>query len=243
MLQWIVRVCCGAVVGALFGAILAYHVIYFCELALTVATGDAAAAPDDPGAKRLRRIHRLPDGVWRTLRDDLQRGETERKVKLRICSMYAVDASDGVRRRFDAATAALSGPGPNVRQLYHGTRHFDAVRAIAEGGFKLPPSTSRNMFGPGVYFASVPQKSYNYTRVGSGYILICRVALGRPKRVKIRTTIDPARDLKTRHRVFWTRPCNSVHAPAGASTISDEHVLFNTDQMLPCFLLSVSETP
>ena len=109
--------------------------------------------------------------------------------------------------------------------------------SIADGGFRLPPKTDPNMFGPGVYFATVPQKSYNYTGSG-GWILICNV--GNSRKVTRARFIDPDKDLAGRSWIFWTKcSYDSVYAPAGNSTVSDEHIVYDVDQIYPVYLISV----
>ena len=91
--------------------------------------------------------------------------------------------------------------------------------------------------GAGVYFATVPQKSYNYTGSG-GWILICNV--GNSRKVTRARFIDPDKDLAGRSWIFWTKcSYDSVYAPAGNSTVSDEHIVYDVDQIYPVYLISV----
>jgi len=179
---------------------------------------------------------KLPPGVWIQLQADMARGAHERRVNLQVCQTYHLDPPTSMLDKYIKAIGKMK--KPNIKQLYHGTGSFDAVLSIADDGFRLPPKTHPNMFGPGVYFATVPQKSYDYTGPG-GWILICSVAVGNPRKVKKSKFIDPDKDLTGRSWIFWTKSYDSVHAPAGVSTVSDEHIVYDVDKIYPAYLISV----
>ena len=179
---------------------------------------------------------KLPSTVWAELQADIARGARERGVQLRVCHTYHLNPPNTILDKYKKAIGKMK--KPNEQQLYHGTRSFDAVLSIANGGFRLPPKTKSNMFGPGVYFATVPQKSYDYTGSG-GWILICNVAVGDSLKVKKATFIDPDKDLRARSCIFWTKTYESVLAPAGNSTKSDEYVVYVVDKICPVYLISV----
>lgn len=188
-------------------------------------------APED---RVLRRIDRLPPKVWTQLQTDLHRGQIERRKRLRVRSVYALDVPQQLLDRF-------VNDDPDIRQLYHGTPSLDAVKGIVRDGFRLPSKLQNNMFGPGVYFAQVPQKSFDYTN-SKGYVLICAVALGRPKTVSRPKWIDPDRKpLSKRSWLVFREPCDTVHAPAGRATLSDEHIIFHPERAVPLFLVTLTQ--
>eukprot|EP00906_Rhabdomonas_costata_P001740 RCo002813 len=75
-------------------------------------------------------------------------------------------------RRFEQTAGYF--PEPNIRRKFHGS--VDPMSIIANG-FHLP-TLQRGMFGPGIYFASDPEKSRHFAL--GNQLLLCRVALGRP---------------------------------------------------------------
>lgn len=224
--------------GVLAGGALAVFVggcVHYILQCCVEASGKARELSFDP---RVRRIipAKLPPGVWSQLQADMARGARERRIRLKVCHTYRLDPPQLLLSKYMGAIGAMK--DPNVQQLYHGTGSFGAVLSITDGGFRLPPKTHPNMFGPGVYFATVPQKSYDYTGPG-GWILICNVAVGKPRKVKKAKFIDPDKDLTARSWFFWTKTYDSVHAPAGASTVSDEHIVYDVDKIYPAYLVSV----
>lgn len=95
------------------------------------------------------------------------------------------------------------------------------------------------MFGAGIYCASVPQKSSDY----GSYILICDVAVGRKRKVhSAKPRLDPERELNKKYMFgLWKVKYDSVHAPAGSSTISDEHIVFTPEYVLPRYVIEVQK--
>jgi hypothetical protein len=77
------------------------------------------------------------------------------------------------------ARLKLHDPSQPAEQLFHGTS-AEGVEGITQHGFRLPPRTSANMFGQGVYFATDSTKSAQelYTK-GSRRLLLCDVLMGR----------------------------------------------------------------
>lgn len=119
--------------------------------------------------------------------------------KLRILNVYAL-SNEGLVQQHAEALAAMGADNGGVRMLYHGTSEANA-RMIAALGFKLPDK--QGMFGRGIYFADTPLKSWQYARGKNwnkfsargrsvGYLLVCAVALGRPKEMRqASNSLDP----------------------------------------------------
>lgn len=88
----------------------------------------------------------------------------------------------------------------NKMLLWHGTKPENVV-GILQTGFRIAPAcaeTTGAMFGPGVYFTDLFNKSYNYTtgmncnryhsqkrrvKAPKKYVFLCEVALGNPKKL------------------------------------------------------------
>lgn len=147
--------------------------------------------------------------------------------RLRILNVYALH-NEGLAQKHAEALAAMGAENGGVRWLYHGTSEANA-RMIAASGFKLP--TSQGMFGKGVYFADTPLKSWQYARGKSwnslnargrtvGYLLVCAVALGRPKEMRrASSSLDPKKgDLMPKAPELDWRLRMSMNL-AGASTL------------------------
>lgn len=183
----------------------------------------------------MNRIHKLPDNIWKTLQTDLKNGINERGHNLRIKEIYEiVNPVHNITKYIDSVSIMSK---PNIRQLYHGTKTM-SVESIIKEGFRLPKTTSSNMFGPGVYLACVPQKAFNYTDL-NGYIIICYAALGKPKALHRAKNLDPSKDLKSSR--LWglhKKVYDSAHAIAGTSTVSDEHIIFYPERILPVYIIS-----
>lgn len=192
------------------------------------------AFDDDPYIRR----QRLPKKAWDGIQDAIRRGKRERGVNLKVVRTYRIDSPR--QQAFESVKQSF-GNAANVTTLFHGTSSASVVQSIVRNGFRLPPNHGQNMFGPGIYFARNPQKSYDYTSIG-GYILVCDVILGVTKKVREpKPHLDPRRDLKKSSWVFWTKDCDSAHAPAGASTVSDEHIIFSPARVLPRYLIQVEK--
>lgn len=186
----------------------------------------------------LVRINMLPQTVWDQYKQDHDKGAIERGKRLRVTEIYRVDVPTSLKNKYNAAKVACK--KQKVQQLYHGTSR-SALSSICNTGFRLPADDGRNMFGPGVYFAKVPQKSSDYAM--EGYIIIAEVCIGKTKKLKRpQNYLDPEKDLKTSGFLglgINRKQCDSAHAPAGASTISDEHIVFNPDLALPKYVIRV----
>lgn len=119
--------------------------------------------------------------------------------KLRILNVYAL-SNEGLVQKHAQALAEMGADNGEVRMLYHGTSEANA-RMIASVGFRLPDRPG--MFGRGIYFADTPLKSWQYARGkhwnhfsargrSVGFLLVCAVALGRPKEMRqASNSLDP----------------------------------------------------
>lgn len=179
-------------------------------------------------------IQRLPQPVWDQLKSDIRRGRHERNINLKIGNIYKV-VNPTLDIKFNTVIKMTN---PKIQQLYHGT-DFAGIKGICESGFRLPHNTAYNMFGPGIYLAEVPQKSSDYTD-DNGYIIICDVAVGRIKKIR-NAILDPSKDLKKSYLFgLVKREYDTVHAPAGTSTISDEHIVFDPDRIVPRYIIETT---
>ena len=74
----------------------------------------------------------------------------------------------------------------NKKLLWHGTRFSNFVGILTQGMRIAPPEApcSGYLFGKGLYFADMAEKSTRYCRTydsrGTGLMLLCEVALGQP---------------------------------------------------------------
>lgn len=184
----------------------------------------------------IKKTTRIDQHAWDQIQEALRKGKQERGVDLKICQVYDIQSPHA--SSWEKKVNIWS--KPNISMLFHGTTS-DAVISIVCNGFRLPPKSHFNMYGAGIYFARHPQKSFDYTGLG-GYILVCDVALGVTKKVHTaRPSFDPSSDLNKSSWGFWSKKCHSVHAPAGAATVSDEYVIYDPLLALPRYLISVKE--
>jgi hypothetical protein len=96
----------------------------------------------------------------------------------------------------------------NHRLLFHGSSVFNYVGLLAQGMRIAPPEAPSTgyMFGKGLYFADMYQKSAAYSRTNSDstILLLCDVACGNMKRLYQATNVENLE-----------RPFNSVHGVGG----------------------------
>ena len=93
------------------------------------------------------------------------------------------------------------------------------------------PKPNKQMYGPGIYFATDSSKSARdiYTK-GSNMLLLCDVLLGKAYTAKTaRTDMNAAR--------LHAMRFDSLMAPRGSDVKNDEFVVYNPDQALPKFLI------
>lgn len=120
---------------------------------------------------------------------------------------------------------------------FHGTTS-EAVESIIQTGFKLPTSR-RQMFGPGIYFASDSSKSAQerYTK-GSNMLLVCEVLLGKTK------TVDQHRRNMT-YSKLRAEGYDSLFAKRDTKetggVLNDEFVVFNPKQAIPRYIVHYDE--
>ena len=116
---------------------------------------------------------------------------------------------------------------------FHGTT-TEAVDSIIQSGFKLPEA-KRQMFGPGIYFATESSKSAQerYTK-GSNMLLVCEVLLGKTKTVHQRC--EEMTGTKLRHEGY-----DSLFAQRGTKdtggVLNDEFVVFDPKQAIPRYIV------
>lgn len=140
-------------------------------------------------------------------------------------------SSEAQRDRFQEALGQLQSreEGANVRRLYHGTSCASA-KAIVASGFQEP--TTSGMFGRSIYFADLPNKSWQYSN--DRYMLVCDVALGRSK-------------MLGRANTSGQRLADEFDSIIGCPTQNGdlrvtEYAIFRPAQVLPKFLLWLRET-
>ena len=112
----------------------------------------------------------------------------------------------GIERQHEKEAITRWGKVGNRTLLWHGTRAENIV-GIMQNGFRIAPTDSRKtgaMFGEGIYFADIFNKSYQYSTPGNQnilqrygpvqtdqkkqkhpkrYVFLCEVALGNQKRL------------------------------------------------------------
>lgn len=89
----------------------------------------------------------------------------------------------GEQEKFEKVASALGG---NRKLLFHGSGMSNFLGLLAQGMRIAPPEapTTGYMFGKGCYFADMFQKSLQYSAgIKSKLLLLCDVALGRPKKM------------------------------------------------------------
>lgn len=126
---------------------------------------------------------------------------------------------------FESAKNALFAEDPCVFRLYHGTSHA-AAQEICATGFKLP--TRAGMFGQGLYFTNVPNKSVRYAP--SGFVLVCDVAVGRTKRLaQSMASLRAAPDGYDSVTGLTREEGGTLQAP--------EYIVYNPSQVMPRYVL------
>lgn len=124
----------------------------------------------------------------------------------------------------------------NVQSLYHGTSNSGA-KDIARQGFRLPARPG--MFGRGLYFADTPLKSWQYSVMNcSKYILVCDVALGRALKQERSNMLLTGRVLM---RLGYDSSLGLSRHEGGELRLA-EYTTYHEDQVVPRFLLEVTET-
>ena len=126
--------------------------------------------------------------------------------------------------------------GIQTESKFHGTAAADM---IVEKGFRLP-KPNKQMYGPGIYFASDSSKSAQemYTK-GSNTLLLCDVLLGRSLTV---TSAQPDITLQK----LKAKNYDSVYAKRDTrqtgGVLYDEYIVYHVDQALPRFIIHYNKT-
>lgn len=140
-------------------------------------------------------------------------------------------SSEEQRQRFQEGLLDLHGEnGTNIRRLYHGTACASA-KAIVQNGFEAP--TTSGMFGKSIYFADVPQKSWQYSN--NRYMFVCDVALGLPRTLN-RADTSAERSYSDQYDSIIGIPSQG---PGGLRVT--EYAVFRPSQVLPRYLLWLRE--
>jgi len=148
-------------------------------------------------------------------------------------------------------------------QLFHGSS-WQACLQIATTGFRLPVKSG--MFGKGLYFASTPLKSAQFSKEGAiaffkrwakkglraalfgkqerVFILLCDVYLGKCKKLRSAfNKLEPEQDLQRSwfSRVLGYSDYNSVHAVEGmfGAVRVEEYVVYQAHQGIPRYLMQL----
>lgn len=180
-----------------------------------------------------KEIPHLPREVLDNFINDEQQGHKERGYNLDIHRVYEV-INPSLTSRFKKVLKR-----DKTKQLYHGS-NYNNIISICKSGFNLPSRRKRNMFGPGIYLSTVPQKAFEYTDMSS-LIIICDTIISNSMQVnKSCTNFNPDKDLIIRKwHGLKKKKYHSLHAPAGACTISTEHVIFTPEHILPRYVIHV----
>lgn len=116
----------------------------------------------------------------------------------------------------------------NKKLLWHGTRFSNFVGILTNGMRIAPPEApcSGSLFGKGLYFADMAEKSTNYCRTydskGIGLMLLCEVALGNPQQA-----------LRPTHSSTLATGCNSTHAVGTTRPEASGSIMFEKNIEIP----------
>ena len=176
---------------------------------------------------------------FKILHEYVSVGRLGKNMKNFIANIYAIE-----RKNERESIKNWSKVGNRVL-LWHGTRAENIV-GILQSGFRIAPADARrtgSMFGEGVYFADVFDKSYQYSGAGNNYALqrfrqqheqkdqknakfpkryvfLCEVALGKQKRLMAAEEVKGLPN-DTHHSVLGygrtgPNPKGSIFLPNGA---------------------------
>lgn len=133
-------------------------------------------------------------------------------------------------------------PFTGVRSLYHGAPS-GSVKSICSTGFHLPRTSIRKplMYGGGLYFTDVPQKAWQFTG-DTRYVLVCDVALGRPRQMKVADTSFSSESLQkpSLEGIVYDSVLGEDTSRGGVLS-HREFVVYRTEQVLPRYLLAIRE--
>lgn len=130
-------------------------------------------------------------------------------------------------------------PRMETRLLYHGAPSR-SLKSIVRGGFRVPGVLHWKplMFGSGIYFADVPQKSWMFS-ADKRYLLMCDVALGRVREMK---SASPNFNLHALRQSLTGVSYDSLvglKRSEGGTLPSREYIVYRSEQTLPRYLLEV----
>ena len=200
--------------------------------------------------------------IWKIISDYIvnTHGHTH-KSKIELIDIYNLQ-----RNVSNNVTNTMKKIG-NIQLLWHGSRMTNFCSIIKNGLILNPESlgvfVSGKMFGQGIYLASSFSKSFNYcaSETSNGYacLLLCEVALGSQlERIKADPYLSPEKLKKIKCHSTWGQgkytPSESIEVdeiiiPNGklhnsgisSSLIYDEYVVYNTDQILFKYLITVKQ--
>lgn len=228
------------------GCFVASFVLTFVYVAVERCHNSRVAAEDPyawAGVERVGEEERAE--VLRTFAGDQQRTdkyhfalavEDVYKINLETCRQPFENIMSTFQPDQEASTPYLG-----KKMLYHGANSV-AAKGIVTTGFKLPESVCPRMYGPGIYFADVPQKAWTFT-TDQRYIVVCDVALGHAKHLKYASSSFNHKIL--RQRSLRGSSYDSVlgcDQELGGSLREKEYVVYDTAQALPRYLLRVRES-
>ena len=201
-----------------------------------------------PGAQRLKEIDPKFGEILRLIENRSRPYQNHYRYRLVAKEIYKINTPN-LLQKFEKRKENLDGPA-NLRRLFHGTSAKSAL-AITQKGFQLPSSTKRNMFGPGIYFAECPLKSWLYSVPSksnrpTGILLLCHVNLGNQRICRQSwSNLAPEKDLKPG---LWDwlvsfgetpNQYDSVYAPNGifGAVRVPEYVIYHPDQAIARYII------
>ena len=150
------------------------------------------------------------------------------KLKVKKVDVYMNPVLKG---KFDAKLAEFKTKYTATPQhsqylmLFHGTKSRDAVTNIMDNNFQC---SLGGKFGPGVYFSEYPSYTFGYG--GMSHLIVAQVLPGK-------TFAMPA----PRNQPLEPGYDSHGGVARGDGTFA-EIVIFNTDQILPCYVIHIEET-
>lgn len=153
------------------------------------------------------------------------------------------------QQAYDAYLAENPMPAHDRRLLWHGSRNENWI-SILQSGLVLRPHnvvTNGKMFGMGIYFAPLADKSLKYSSLlgsyyanGSdrrAYMALFETAYGKPYNVNSNHGIDRHFGYKELQRVCPGANC--LHAHGGHQLVNDEIIFYREDQITIKYLVEV----
>ena len=171
--------------------------------------------PDDPLDIHLR----IAESQFLRLLKKMPTAKNDIEVKKVDIFMNSV-----LRQRFDAKLAEFSRKYGNKNEsqflyLFHGTKSPEIVEKIMNNNFI---KSSVGKFGPGVYFSEFPAYTFGYG--GENHLILSKVLPGK---------IYPCTKNQNLQQGY------DSHGGIPAGDMFKEIVIFNTDQILPCYVIRI----